>query len=230
MMFNRVPAAGLRLPAATPVDPERDEARRWASEELSKAQYASAKPSWLDQLWDGFIEWLRSLNSSGPGVSPDWTWPLVVSLALALVVTAVIVVRPRLNASRKRNSAAVFDEDAALDAGAFRSRAADAAARGDWSTAVVEQFRALVRSAEDRTVIDAQAGRTADEAAAQLGQAFGGFREQLDAAAGLFDAVKYGRASAGAEQYESVRALDSGLDAMKPDYLGESGHGLAVPR
>ncbi len=218
------------LSTATPVDPDRNEARRWAIEELGKPQYADAKPSWFDELVNNFLEWLRSLNSDGPGQGQDWTWPLVILLAVALLVTAVIVVRPRLNAARKRSSATVFDEETTLDAGTFRSRAAAAAARGDWGAAVVEQFRALVRSAEDRTVIDPQAGRTADEAAAQLGRAFSGSQERLDAAARLFDAVKYGRAPADPQQYETVRTLDSELVTLKPDYLGKPGPGLAVPR
>ena len=218
------------LPAATPVDPDRDEARRWAVEELSKPQYAEAKPNWFDQLVHDFLEWLRSLNSGDAGPGQDWTWPLVTLLAVALVVTAIIVVRPRFNTARKRTSAAVFDEESVLDAGTFRSRAAAAAARGDWSTAVVEQFRALVRSAEDRTVIDPQAGRTADEAAMQLGRAFSAGQIRLDAAAKLFDVVKYGRATADSGQYDTVRALDSELDKIKPDYRGKPAPGLAVPR
>lgn len=218
------------LPAETPVDPDRNEARRWAIEELSKPQYAEAKPSWFDKLVNDFLEWLRSLNSEGPGLGQDWTWPLVTLLAVALLVTAVIVVRPRLNSGRKRSSAAVFDEETTLDAGTFRSRAASAAARGDWNTAVVEQFRAIVRSAEDRTVIDPQAGRTADEAAAQLGRAFSRSQAQLDEAARLFDTVKYGHAAAEAEHYETLKALDSHLATLKPDFQGRTGRGLAVPR
>jgi len=218
------------LPAETPVDPDRNEARRWAIEELSKPQYADAKPSWFDELMNRFVEWLRSLNSDGSGPGQDWTWPVAILLAVALVITAIIVVRPRLNSARKRASAAVFDEEATLDAATFRSRASAAAARGDWSTAVVEQFRALVRSAEDRTVIDPQSGRTADEAAAQLGRAFSGSQAQLDDAARLFDTVKYGEGGAAAEQYESLRALDSHLATLKPDYQGRGSRGLAVPR
>lgn len=218
------------LPGETPVDPDRNEARRWAIDELSKPQYADAKPSWFDELMKGFVEWLRSLNSDGSGPGPDWTWPIAILLALALIVSAVIVVRPRLNAGRKRPSAAVFDEEAIVDAVTFRSRAAAAAARGDWSAAVVEQFRALVRSAEDRTVIDPQAGRTADEAAAQLGRAFSGSQAQLDEAARLFDSVKYGHAEAEPQHYEALRTLDSHLATLKPDYQGHPGRGLAVPR
>lgn len=211
-----------------PVDPDREEARRWVVEELSKPQYASAKPSWIEEIWNQFVEWLRSLNGdsiSGPNIGI----PLIGALAVVLIVVAVMVVRPRLNA-RKRKSVEVFGDEPSVNADAFRTRASAAASRGDWQTAVVEQFRAVVRSAEDRAVIDIQAGRTADEAAAQLGRAFGMASARLGNAARLFDGVKYGKAAATASDHAAVLALDSELSAMKPDFSGQASNGLAVPR
>jgi hypothetical protein len=215
-------------PFEPPVDPDREEARRWAVEELSKAQYASAKPSWIDEVWNQFVEWLRSLNSdsiSGANIG----LPLIGALAVVLIVVTVMVVRPRLNA-RKKKSAEVFDDEASVKADVFRARASAAASRGDWQTAVVEQFRAVVRSAEDRAVIDTQPGRTADEAAVQLGRAFAMASARLDNSARLFDGVKYGKAAATASDHASVLEVDTELSAMKPDFTGQPGNGLAVPR
>ncbi|MFH5878102.1 DUF4350 domain-containing protein [Arthrobacter sp. NA-172] len=203
-----------------PVDPNREEARRWAAEELSKAQYASAKPSWIDDIWNQFLEWLRSLNS-GSLNGTNISLPVIGALAVVLIVVAVMVVRPRLNARRKE-SAEVFDGEVSANADVFRARASAAAAREDWQTAVVEQFRAVVRSAEDRAVIDIQAGRTADEAAAQLGRAFGTASSNLKNAAALFDGVKYGKAPATAADHASVLALDMEMSAMKPDFAGQA--------
>ncbi|MDQ0030221.1 DUF4129 domain-containing protein [Arthrobacter bambusae] len=211
-----------------PVDPDRGEAQRWAVEELSKRQYASARPSWIDQVWNQFIDWLRSLNG-GSITGPNFSLPLIGALAVVLIVAAVILVRPRLNA-RKKTSAEVFDGEATVDADGFRARASAAASREDWPSAVVEQFRAVVRSAEDRAVIDIQAGRTADEAAAQIGRAFGSARSRLEEAARIFDGVKYGKATATASDHAAVLALDSDLSAMKPDFSGQSADGMAVPR
>ncbi|MGM7777870.1 DUF4129 domain-containing protein [Arthrobacter sp. KNU-44] len=219
----------LLLPAfEPPVDPDRGEAQRWAAEELSKPQYASAKPSWIDEIWNQFVDWLRSLNGdsiSGANIGV----PLIGALAVVLIVVAVIVVRPRLNA-RKKTSAKVFDGEPTVDADAFRARASAAASREDWQTAVVEQFRAVVRSAEDRAVIDIQAGRTADEAAAQLGRAFGAASSRLEEAARMFDGVKYGKAAATASDHAAVLVLDNELLATRPDFAGQSASGLAVPR
>ncbi|WP_253257127.1 DUF4129 domain-containing protein [Arthrobacter sp. Hiyo1] len=124
-------------------------------------------------------------------------------------------------------SAKVFDGEPTVDADTFRARASAAASREDWQTAVVEQFRAVVRSAEDRAVIDVQAGRTADEAAAQLGRAFGDASSRLEEAARIFDGVKYGKATATASDHAAVLSLDTGLSAMKPDFAGQSANGLA---
>lgn len=213
----------------TPVSPDREEARRWAIEELAKPQYPAAQPSWLEQLWNDFVDWLASLDGGDTGPDGDFAVPLIGALAVVLVIVAVLVVRPRLNA-RRRAAKEVFDDEPALDADVYRSRASAAAGRNDWQAAVVEQFRALVRSAEDRAIIEARAGRTADEAADELGQAFGPARQQLDSAASVFDAVRYGKAEASAADYEAVRTLDSDLAAMKPGFDGHPGVGFAVPR
>ncbi|MHC6221584.1 DUF4129 domain-containing protein [Arthrobacter sp. MMS24-S77] len=211
-----------------PVNPDREEAQRWAVEELSKPQYASAKPSWIDEMWNQFVEWLRSLNGDSIN-GPNIGMPVIGALVVVLIVVAVIVIRPRLNA-RKKESAEVFDEASSVNAEAFRALASAAAGRGDWQTAVVEQFRAVVRSAEDLAIIDTQAGRTADEAAAQLGRSFASAGSRLEHAARLFDGVRYGKAAATSSDHAAVLALDTELSATKPDFAGQAGNSLAVPR
>jgi hypothetical protein len=148
---------------------------------------------------------------------------------VVLIVTAVILVRPRLNARRKE-SQGIFDEETALSAAVYRARAEAASSRSDWATAVVEQFRAVVRSAEERAVIDAQPGRTADEVAKQLGVAFSAASDRLASAAWLFDSVRYGEGASSAPDYLSLKALDKELLATRPDYAGSDLPSLAVPR
>ncbi|MEO3942484.1 DUF4129 domain-containing protein [Paenarthrobacter nicotinovorans] len=213
-----------------PVTPDREEARRWAAEELSKPQYPDAQPGWLDQWWRDFLDWLSSLEGDASGQGPDLAVPLMIALALALIIAAVIVVRPRLNARRKAAGSDIYGDDSSLDSEGYRKRAATAADDGDWPSAVVDQFRAIVRSAEEREIVDARPGRTADEAATQLGQVFGTAQSRLDAAALLFDAVRYGEQGATAPDYESVRRLDADLVDMKPDFAGQAHAGFAVPR
>ncbi|MET3368885.1 UNVERIFIED_CONTAM: hypothetical protein ABIE34_002130 [Jeotgalibacillus campisalis] len=228
----RVPAIDI-APLAfmePPVEPDRDEARRWAVEELSNPRYPDARPGWLDQLWRDFLDWLASLEGDGPGTGPNLAVPLIVVLALALIIGAIVVIKPRLNARRTKEPGDLYGEDQSIDAEGYRRRAATAADGGNWPAAVVDQFRALVRSAEERDIIDARAGRTADEAAGQLGQVFASTQVRLLAAAGVFDAVRYGEQAATRTDYESVRQLDADLLELKPDFTGQAHPGFAVPR
>ncbi|RAM35132.1 DUF4129 domain-containing protein [Arthrobacter globiformis] len=212
-----------------PVQPGREEARRWAAEKLSKREYREAAPGWLETLWQQFLDWLQSVTdgqspAEGPPVGP------FIGLGIAiLIAVAIILARPRLNA-RRRPPKEIFDAEAAATAADYRERAKAAAARGDWAAAVVEQFRALVSSAEDRAVLDPQPGRTADEAAGQLIRAFPAASGRLEAAARMFDAVRYGSGSAVAADHAAVAGLDSTLERLTPSYAGAAPGGLAVPR
>ena len=219
----------LQRPLEPPVQPDREEARRWAVEELSKREYREAAPGWLETLWQQFLDWLQSVTdgqalAGGPPVAP------LIGLGIAiLVAAAIILARPRLNA-RRRAPQQIFDAEAAATAAEYRERARAAAERGDWAAAVVEQFRALVSSAEDRAVLDPQPGRTADEAAGQLRRAFPAAGERLDAAALMFDTVRYGSGGARPADHAAMVELDSALEKLTPSYTEAAPGGLAVPR
>lgn len=221
-------ATAARPQAEPPVAPDGEEARRWAVEELSKPVYRAAEPGWLDSLWQQFMDWLRSLNSGDPGIDGGMAVPIIGITAAVLVALAIILARPRLNA-RRRPAKDVFDADPTVSPADYRGRAAAAAVRSDWGTAVVEQFRAIVRSAENRAVIDPQPGRTANEVAAQLGRAFGTYAAELERAADIFDAIRYGRADATPQDHAAMVALDESLGDLKPDYNAARADRLAMP-
>lgn len=202
------------MAAEPPVLPGRDEARRWAEEELAKAEYRDAAPGWLDSVWADILDWLRSLDGgSGPETTVAAPW---IGVAIAVLIgTAVVLARPRLNAKAKR-AGDVFDADATVSADAYRGRAAAAAAAGNWSAAVVDCFRALVRTAEDRALFDARPGRTADEVAHELATPFPSEASRLTEAARTFDGIRYGNESAGQTDYAAVRGLDATLQSLTP--------------
>lgn len=202
------------MAAEPPVLPDAEEARRWAAEELAKAEYREAEPGWLDSLWRSFLDWLLTLDGpageAGPVPSP------VIGIVMAVIIAvAVILVRPRLNPKARRRTE-VFEQDSELTAADYRTRAETSAAAGEWGDAVVDRFRALVRSAEDRTVLDPQPGRTADEVVLALSVPFPAEAPRLNQAAGIFDAVRYGNSAAGSDDYRAMAGLDQDIEARTP--------------
>ncbi len=202
------------MAAEPPVLPDSAEARRWAIEELAKPEYRDAAPSWLDTLWRNFLDWLQSLDGSS-GESAAVPSPVIALVIAAIIAAAIILARPRLNA-RARRAKDVFESEAAMSAMDYRNRSEAAAAAGKWGDAVVDRFRAVVRSAEDRTILDAQPGRTADEAARALSVPFNHESGRLLRAAAVFDGIRYGNRAAGSADYQEMVGLDSALEAMKP--------------
>lgn len=202
------------LSAEPPVLPDAAEARRWAAEELAKAEYREAAPSWLQTLWNDVLRWLSSLDGSAEpaGAVPS---PVIGVVIAVIIAIAVILARPRLNAA-PRQGRDVFEPDSVLSPADYRARAEAAAALENWGDAVVERFRALVSSAEARTLLDPQPGRTADEAARDLAVPFHPEAARLDAAARTFDAVRYGGMAASKADYQQVASLDTALESSRP--------------
>lgn len=202
------------MAAEPPVLPGAAEARRWASEELSKPEYRDAAPGWLETLWENFLEWLSSLDGSGDaaGTVPSPVIGIVIGVVIA---AAVIIAKPRLN-PKARHVKDVFGPGSVLTAADYRQHAETSAAAGQWADAVVDRFRALVRSAEDRTILDPQPGRTADEAARDLALPFSTEAQRLGKAAATFDEIRYGNRAADTADYEAMASLDNALEALKP--------------
>lgn len=215
-MMAHLAAALISRPALEPpLDPDREEARRWAAEELSDPRYRKAAPNWWEEWWRQVTDWLQSLLRGDPWAGADVTVPLVAVLGIVIIAVAVILARPRLNA-RHAPSRNVFDDSPAATAESHRRRAVELADDGDWSGAVVEQFRALVRSAEERVVIDPRPGRTADETAVELAPVFPSLTARLSKAATLFDGILYGKELAARADYEVLRELDAEMEATRP--------------
>ncbi|WP_350001793.1 DUF4129 domain-containing protein [Pseudarthrobacter sp. WHRI 8279] len=202
------------MAAEPPVLPGAEEARRWAAEELSQPEYRDAAPPWVETLWEDFLDWLSSLDGS-PDPSSTVPSPVIGVVIAVIVVAAVIIARPRLN-HKARQANEVFGTESVLAAGDYRRRAENSAANGRWADAVVDRFRALVRSAEDRTILDPQPGRTADEVARDLALPFSAEAQRLGWAAGTFDAIRYGNRAADGADYRAMAGLDDALEALKP--------------
>jgi hypothetical protein len=201
--------------ASVPVELGRDEAAQLAREELAKQIYRDAGPGLVERLVRWLLEQAGRLLDGAAGVSPGGYAGLVV--VLLLVAAAVVAVRLKVGPLGRRAA-----REEALFVGRTRTAAqhraaADAhAAAGGWAEAVRERLRAVVRSLEERAVLDERPGRTADEAAAEAGRALPGCAAGLRSAAVLFDEVWYGGRPAGPESYAALRDLDSQVQAARP--------------
>src|SRR5699024_1466294 len=107
----------------------------------------------------------------------------------------------------RRSSTDVFGDDV-RSAAELRASADSLAGQGLWSQAVHDRFRAVLRSLEDRTLLDDRPGRTAHEASELAGLRLPTCAQDLHRAGRLFDDVCYGHLTATAEDDAWMRALD----------------------
>lgn len=208
---------------------DQDEARRLLEDELSGAEYQRQFSGPVREAIDRFLQWLQE-GALNLGVVDIPAGPLVVLLLLAAAVTLVLlVVRPRLQRAGSLNQR--VDIDVGITAAALRTRAERSASAGHYDDAGRDRFRAMVRGAEERSLLRRSTGRTATEIAEHLAGQFGAHGEQLRAAADLFNLSRYGSQRLGAAEYDQLRNLDvSLLEAAPTGGPGAEGPKLVVPQ
>lgn len=210
-------AAARLVPADgdVPVDTPRVPAREAAQDELSDPVYHEHDPNLLERGLDRFWEWIGDLFAGATGAVPGGPLGLVV-LALAVVGLGTALWW-RLGTPRRpvRSPEALFDS-ALCSAADHRAAAAAHAGARRWAEAVQERMRALVRSLEDRAVLDPHPGRTADEAATEAGRLLPAHADRLRAAARVFDDVTYGGRTADEAAYRTMCTLDADIEGAKP--------------
>jgi hypothetical protein len=190
-----------------PVELGQEAARDAAHQELSRQVYQHARPGLLQRglqwLFEHIVGLLNDVGSASPG---GYAGVIVIVL---LVVAAIVAVRLKVGPFGKARRT-----EEALFVGGPRSaaehrRAADAhAAAGDWADAVRDRLRAVIRSLEERALLDPRPGRTADEAAVEAGAALPECAGALRAAARVFDEIWYGGREASASSDQVLRDLD----------------------
>ncbi|MDC0773451.1 DUF4129 domain-containing protein [Streptomyces sp. HD] len=198
-------------PLTIPRDPAREAARR----ELSKRMYHENEPSWFQRALDAFWDWVEDLFKSASTATPGGTLGLVVVILVVIAVIGALWWRLGTPRRQPASSAILFD-DRPRSAAEHRAAAEAHAAQGHWNQAVQERMRAIVRSLEERALLDVRPGRTADEAAAEAGRSLPSHTDRLRAAARDFDDVTYGGRAATQQAYQSIAALDRDLESSKP--------------
>lgn len=197
------------------VSPDADQARRWAEEELAQPIYDDS-PTLVERVVEWFGRLLERLGELGAGAPPALVPVLVVLLAAVVVAVALLLggrVRRR-RAARAAAEATLFED---AGSAAELTERADAAARaGDYATAVVERFRAIIRDLDERGALEDRPGLTAHEAVLAATQALPRAAEGLARGGRLFDDARYGHAVPDASADAELRALAEHVAHLRP--------------
>jgi hypothetical protein len=214
LAVRRAAAWAGPLLAGVPVEPDREQARRLAIEELSRREYQAARPGLISRGLAWLLDHLSRIRL------PDHTGSSIAVTALLAVIIAVVLYAlyrtgGLRRAARLRAPAAVL-AGSAMDAAGHRAAADRHAARGEWTAAVLERFRAVARQLEERAIITPSTGRTADELAAEAALRLPPLDDDLAAGARAFDEVCYGHRPGTAEADARLRSLDEAVRAARP--------------
>ncbi|MBT2442843.1 DUF4129 domain-containing protein [Streptomyces sp. ISL-36] len=198
-----------------PLDTPRVPAREAAERELSKPMYHENDPNLLERALDRFWEWVGELFDAASGATPGGLLGLLAIVLVALALIAALWWRLGTPHRVPATADSLF-EDGPRTADQHRTAAARHAAAGRWNQALQERMRAVVRSLEERALLDPRPGRTADEAAAEAGRSLPSHADELRAAARSFDDVTYGGRTADAPAYRRIEELDVSLERTRP--------------
>jgi hypothetical protein len=204
-----LPVAGpVDVPVDVPVDLTRDQAQRLAELELSDPAYRAAQPSLIERAITWLVEWVQRVAGRAAEAAPGG-WLGILGLVL-LIIVAVLFVRWRIGPVA-RSAGLTFTVDPGTSSIQYRTHAEELAAAGAWDEAVSERMRALVRGSQERGLIDAHPGWTADEVATEVGLRVPEARRSLDVAARTFDEVRYGGRPGSPVAYRSIADADDRL-------------------
>ncbi len=215
MHISTLAAAKLNLAFALKAGPSpggpligRRAAQQLARRELARSIY---QPS----IWQRIVNWLqRLLNGAGGAIPGGWFGLIALAVLAVLIISAVIFwVRPARGQRATRS--AVLPTNA-LSAKDHRARAEQFAADGDYSGAIVERVRAIAAELEERGIVPARPGRTADELAAEAGRELPAQASGLSLAMHLFDDVRYGDRAGTEAGYLQVSLADGELRSARP--------------
>ncbi|WP_163508855.1 DUF4129 domain-containing protein [Fodinicola acaciae] len=192
-----------------------DDARRSAAEELAKQPYQQHQDSVLERWASDTLDWIdRHLNAlSGGDAGANWGFVVVVIAALLLI--GLLVWRFGLP-SRSVTSA---EPKLRLGTGTTTSHndlADQYAADGRYAEAVRERLRAIVRSLEERDLLDPRPGRTVTEIVAAVRRSLPDATAQLTKGAQLFSDIWYGTKVASRRDDTTMRQVYEAVAAAKP--------------
>jgi Domain of unknown function (DUF4129) len=208
-------AALIALPGLAPGIGRRA-AQQLARRELARSIYQPSVGTRILRWLGRVVDDLLNAGTSLPG---GWWSTIALLVVLVLLIAAVTFwIRPP---GPSRLQAAALMSGTLLSARDHRELAELHAAEGDYSAAIIDRLRAIAAGIEERGLLPARPGRTADELAAQAGRVLPELASELAAVALLFDDVRYGGRVGTASGYESACQLDARVLAAKAARSGD---------
>lgn len=216
-------------PAEVPVVPDAETARRWATSELADPIY-HRRESLLDLALRWLLERFAEMQGALGNVDARLAALVLAVVVIVGVLIALGVAGPVRRARRARQGSAEVFVDDERTAAELRASADALAAAGRWSEAVLDRFRAILRSLDERAVLDDRPGRTAHEAAVEAAGVLPSCATHLHRASRLFDDVCYGDSHATSDDDAWLREVDATVRSTKPIGRRAPADLLAVPR
>ena len=184
-------------------------------------------------LWQRVLNFIGRLLGGGQNAIPRGWFGLIVFAILVAALIVVVMTWTRPRAGRRTRGSALLGGKART-AAEYRAEAGRFAGAGDYGRAIVEGVRAIAAELEERGILLARAGRTANEVAAEAGAELPGLAGDLGAVTRLFDDVRYGGRPGTATAFELVSRVDDQVRAARaatatPAVDQQPGQ-LAVPR
>ncbi|KNX37833.1 DUF4129 domain-containing protein [Luteipulveratus halotolerans] len=227
-MLLQAACVRLAVPADPPLDPSGEQGRELLRAELRKLPYGDRR-SLRERIMDWIGEQLDRAAASGASTIGK----IVLLVAAALLLAVIAYAATRVRAGRRARGAPATDavlHEPGLSAADYRRRAAAADSSGEHSAALLDWFRAIVRSGEERALLDDRPGGTAHELAAALGGFFPAEASALRTAGDSFDGVRYGGRRADAAASTAMRELDDRTARARPEHAAAQGDdGLVAP-
>jgi len=193
----------------------RQTAQQLARAELSKPEYHQ-HTSLAQRIMAAVLRFAGRVFHEASSVVPGGWWGLIALAALAVIVTASVLSWIGPVARAHRRSGPLTAQGGTRTAGQHRQDAVRLAGTGGYAAAIIECVRAIAAELEERGVLPQRTGRTADEFAAEAGQALPALADALRDAARLFDDVRYGQRPGSRAGYERVSELDRRVMASAP--------------
>lgn len=204
----------LPVPSEAPLQPDATEARQWALDELARSAYHPDQ-----SLFTRLGRWLAELLESLLGGASGGAGPLLgLILAAALLAVVALALRHSRRAAHSRpgRTASLPLFPNSRSAAALRQAAGQAAASGDLTSAFLDTYRALIRSLDERTLLEERPGLTAREAARLAAIPYPQHAQDLRWASNTFDGACYGHLAVTGPDLNGLQLLDAAISHTQP--------------